>query len=261
MKKTTFMKNLFLFILFSFYIYSCSKEVDNSSSTSNSNKSTSEVTPSGGLSDNNSNIYNGSTQTGMYWQRNDGQGLAYLSLSGSTAKACVGNKETIGTFNSSKPSMTFIIGNDVLEFPLLFTDGVLYVGAPDQAVNTHNAQTLYVKTNTYACNSSSSGGTSTTAKGNVLIWSSVKEYGFKYGFNAMNVSVSGSNGTIYGGHYTSAPSCGSTYCFTKELNPGTYTVTGTIYPLKPLTGPTPPTYTISKTFTVYANQCTAVELK
>ncbi|TRX22880.1 hypothetical protein FNW25_10520 [Flavobacterium franklandianum] len=95
-------------------------------------------------------IYNGSKPTGNYWSRNDGAGIAYLSLSGSTAKACSGGKETIGTFNSSKPSMTFTIGTDVIEFPLLFINGKLIVGVPNQAVTTNNP-TQYVASSNYPC--------------------------------------------------------------------------------------------------------------
>src|SRR5687768_17138979 len=57
---------------------------------------------------------------GPYWSRNDGQRTAYLSLSGGTAKACAGGEETLGTFSSSKPSMTFVIQGERIEFPLEF---------------------------------------------------------------------------------------------------------------------------------------------
>lgn len=202
-------------------------------------------------------IYNGSKPTGNYWSRNDGAGTAYLSLSGSTAKACSGGKETIGTFNSSKPSMTFTIGTDVLEFPLLYINGLLIVGVPNQAVTTNNP-TQYVATSNYPCGA---GGTTTSGKGSIMVWSDVPENGFKYGFNYISVTINGSISTVYGGKYTSAPSCGSTLCFTKEVAPGTYVVEGKVYPLKPLSGPTPSTYSVSYTVKVEANLCTKVLIR
>ncbi|QBN19911.1 hypothetical protein [Flavobacterium nackdongense] len=202
-------------------------------------------------------IYNGSKPTGNYWSRNDGIGKAYLSLSGATAKACSGGKETIGTFNSSKPSMTFTIGSDVIEFPLLFTNGLLIVGVPNQAVTTNNP-TQYVAASNYSCGG---GGSTTSGKGTIMVWSDVPAYGFKYNFNGIYVDIDGSTGTVYGGHYTSAPSCGATYCYTKEVAVGTYVVVGKVYPLKPLSGPTPPTYTVSHTVKVEANLCTKLVIR
>lgn len=261
MKKIT----ILLFIISIFALNSCEDLGDDLSSEESEyyNDDDTDNTNGTGSNGTGSSIYNGSTPTGKYWSRNDGLGTAYLSLSGSIAKACSGGVETIGTFNSSKPSMTFTIGKDVLEFPLLFSNGELYLGAPAQAVTTHNAQTQYVATTKYACGSGS-GGSATPSKGTLMVWSDVPEYGFKYGFNGINVSISsGTNdfSTVYGGHYTSAPSCGATYCYTKDLEPGTYTVTGKIYPLQPLTGPKPPNYTVNHTVTVVANQCTKVVIR
>lgn len=262
MKKTA----LILFMFLALSISSCdiaedsdSSQTDSYSSTGSGTGTTGSTGTTGTSTGTSTSIYNGSKPTGAFWSRSDGAGTAYLSLSGSTAKACASGKETIGTFNSSKPSMTFTIGKDVIEFPLLFSNGNLYVGAPAQAVTTHNAQTLYTATSNYPCGTST-GGT-TTGKGTIMVWSDVPQYGFKYSFNAISVNINGSIGTVYGGAYTAAPSCGATYCFTKEVNVGTYTVTGTIYPLKPLTGATPPTYTVSYTVKVDANTCTRVLIR
>jgi hypothetical protein len=88
--------------------------------------------------------------SGSYWQRNDGS-LAWLSLGSGVAKACANGQETIGTYNGSAPSMTFVIGSDTLVFPLRF-DGTdtLLVGVPQQGVDTNTA-TYYVRTSTYPC--------------------------------------------------------------------------------------------------------------
>ncbi|MCF8277911.1 MAG: hypothetical protein K9J17_14350 [Flavobacteriales bacterium] len=98
-------------------------------------------------------------------------------------------------------------------------------------------------------------------KGKFVAWTSVSEYGFPNGYNAMNMSVMGLTGTIYGGHYTSEPACNSTYCFTGELYPGTYQINGIIYFLTGLDGITPSPYSVSRTVTIYAGQCTAVHFQ
>lgn len=264
---------LMLFMLTAFAISSC-EDLDEESydedTIDNTNTGTGTVTGTGtgtnnntgtgsGGSTSNSSIFNGSAPTGKYWTRNDGLGTASLSLSGTTAKACTDGKETIGTFNASKPSMTFTIGKDVLEFPLLFQNGNLYLGAPNKYVDVYNAQTQYAPSKTYGCGS----GSGSTAKGTIMVWSDVPEYGFKYDFNGIYVSISGvaDTSTVYGGHYTSAPACGSTYCFTKDVEPGSYTVTGKVYPLQPISGPKPPTYSVSYTVTVVSGQCTKVLIR
>jgi hypothetical protein len=127
-----------------------------------------------GLEEETSGSASGGTP-GPYWSRNDGQRTAYVYLSGGTAKACSGGVETLGTFNSSKPSMTFIIGSDRIEFPLRFlttsnqtttsSDAMsLLVGVPDQAVNTNTA-TWYVKSSTYTCAGGGSTGGGSTGGG------------------------------------------------------------------------------------------------
>jgi hypothetical protein len=98
--------------------------------------------------------------TGSFWSRNDGQGVAYLSFSGTVVKTCVNGVVTTGTFNSSEPSMTFVISGNTIKFPLKFGTSTLLVGVPDQAVNTNTA-TQYVKSTSFPCNggSGSGGGT------------------------------------------------------------------------------------------------------
>ncbi|SHG51001.1 hypothetical protein SAMN05443549_104277 [Flavobacterium fluvii] len=150
-----FMKKnkLILFMFIAFAINSCDnlgEDLGGDQTNSDSTTGTGTVGTGTSGTGTSGSIYNGSKPTGNYWSRNDGAGTAYLSLSGSIAKACSSGKETIGTFNSSKPSMTFTIGKDVLEFPLLFTNGLLIVGVPNQAVTTNNP-TQYVATSNYPC--------------------------------------------------------------------------------------------------------------
>lgn len=213
----------------------------------------------------------GSADTGKMpgtWVRNDGQAIAYIRFEGSTATTCVNGVMTAGTFSVSASTATFVVGGQTIVFPLQMSGTKLIVKVPAQG-NANHVPTEYIKSTNWPCGATgggnngggNNGGGGTAAKGTILVWSNAPENGFIYGFNSMFVTVAGSNSTIYGGHYTSAPSCGATYCFTKEVAPGTYTVTGAIYPLKPLSGPTPPTYTTSQTVTVAANQCTKVNLK
>ena len=107
-----------------------------------------------------------------------------------------------------------------------------------------------------ACQSSCS--TSPPATGQLMIWTNAPTNGFPCGFNSLNVDIYGvvlNGNTIYGGYYTTAPSCGATYCYTKNLAPGNYTVRGYNYAF----GTTCAAYyTNPKTVTVYSNQCTKV---
>ena len=109
----------------------------------------------------------------------------------------------------------------------------------------------------------SCGSVVAAAKGTIMVWTSVPKNGFPYGYNVMTVNISTIAGFGYvdGGYYTTAPSCGSQYCYTREIAPGQHQVSGVIYYIKPLVGETPPTYKKSKTVTVYANQCTKVDLR
>ncbi|MCE6991460.1 hypothetical protein [Dyadobacter sp. CY323] len=109
---------------------------------------------------------------------------------------------------------------------------------------------------------SSCGGVA-SGKGTIMVWCSLPEYGFPNGHNVINVSISSVGGTGYvsAGQYKSAPACGATYCYTREVTPGEHRVSGKIYFIKPLGGEAPPPYSTSKTVTVYANQCTTVDLQ
>ena len=108
------------------------------------------------------------------WSRGDGQ-TAYVKFSGTTAQSCANGVITTGTFNASAPSMTFVINEDVITFPLKFNDNnTLLVGVPDQAINTNNA-TLYYRSDKF-CNEDGGGSN----KGKAIFWISSD---FNYGYS------------------------------------------------------------------------------
>ena len=98
-------------------------------------------------------------------------------------------------------------------------------------------------------------------QGQLMLWTNMTQNGFPCGWNSLIVEIYGVNlsgNTIYAGHYTTAPACGATYCYTKTLAPGNYTVRGRIYTL--IGSSCPDYFTNTKTVTVYSNQCTTVVL-
>lgn len=260
MKKIT----LLLFMLSAFAVSSCESIDDESAEeqTEETNGGTQNGNGTGtGSGGSGTSIFNGSTPTGKYWSRNDGQGTASLSLSGSTAKACADGKETVGTFNSSKPSMTFTIGKDVLEFPLLFTNGKLYVGAPSQAVYTHNAQTQYVSNTKYACGSGTGGTATTPEKGNVIFWSNLKNSDKRF-YGVVNVTFTEKGAKRQGNiekFASTSPGCGVPGTPGWTLDPGTYNWTAT-WQFSNASG-TLTTSSKAGSFTITSKGCTAVEVK
>lgn len=265
-QKILVMKNLKIITIFSIllvvlFTVSCQKE----SMDDDGDEDTEETT--GGNS-------SGSAKEGT-WARNDGQGTAYLRLIGTSAITCVSGTTTFGSYDKSASTMTFLVGNQTIVFPLSTKNGKLIVGVPAQG-SANNQPTEYVETTTWPCGGSGGGGTGTgggtgggggttpPAKGSIIVWTNMTEYGWPQGFNGMGVTVSSVGGigsTIYGGRYTSAPECGATYCYTVKVDPGQHTVYGKIYFLKQLDGTTPPPYSTSKTVTVASNQCVSVMLR
>ncbi len=158
-----------------------------------------------------------------YWSRGDGQ-TAYLSLAGTVAKSCANGVETIGTFNGSEPSMTFVISGNTIKFPLQFTStNTLLLGVPAQAINTNNA-TIYNKVSSYSCSASGSGsgsGGSGTGSGggtgSVMFWNSSDQ-----GCGAITVTIGSQTGTISSYYSSGAPGCGGSGCANFTLAPGTY---------------------------------------
>ncbi|MGJ1284872.1 hypothetical protein ACR79P_14640 [Sphingobacterium spiritivorum] len=205
-------------------------------------------------------------KSAMYgnWLR-DNTTNTYIQFSGNVAKTCINGQVTTGEFSPTDPSMTFVINGEIIKFPLKFNDRKLLVGVPDQSITTHNSQT-YSKTEGFCGTSSVNDGTTTSptpnAKGSIMVWTDHKQYGFIYDSNGISVTVAGKVGTVFGGAYNSPPACGAAYCHTvSQLDPGTYTVVGKIYPIKPISGPTPPTYSTSQTVKVVAGQCTKVLIR
>jgi hypothetical protein len=154
-----------------------------------------------------------------YWQRGDGL-TAYLDFDGSTVRSCSNGAITVGTFDSSEPSMTFVIGGNVIEFPLQVSSDQLLVGVPDQAINTNNA-TLYNRSDIFPCGGGGgSGGGGSSNTGNAMFWTSSD-----LGCGNITVNLSGSSGAISQYYSSGAPSCGSGGCANFTLPPGTYSFT------------------------------------
>lgn len=156
-----------------------------------------------------------------YWQRGDGLS-AYLEFENSTVRSCANGEVKVGTFNSSEPSMTFVIGSDPIKFPLQFSSNQLLVGVPNQAVNTNNA-TLYYPSDNFPCDGGSggsggSGGGSST--GNAMFWTSSD-----LGCGSISVNLSTSSATISQFYSSGTPECGASGCANFTLEPGTYNFT------------------------------------
>lgn len=153
-----------------------------------------------------------------YWERGDGLS-AYLEFENSTARSCANGVVTVGTFNSSEPSMTFVIGSDVIKFPLQFGTNQLLVGVPDQAVNTNNA-TLYYPSDDFPCDGGGGGGGGGSNTGSAMFWTSSD-----LGCGNISVSLSSSSGTISQYYSSGTPECGASGCANFTLAPGTYNFT------------------------------------
>lgn len=148
------------------------------------------------------------------WKR-DGM-ETYLRLGESSAIACTNGNITNGTFNPSEPSMTFVIQGDVLKFPLMFTNGQLLVGVPDQGVNTHNAQ-YYSKADENTClDGGGNGGGGNATTGNATFWVQTD-----LGCGNITVVLNGTSGVI-SNYYSSNPSCNASGSANFELPAGTY---------------------------------------
>ena len=64
------------------------------------------------------------------WKRENME--TYVKFVGSNAITCSGGVETVGSFNASEPSMTFVIGEEVIKFPLKINGSALLVGVPNR---------------------------------------------------------------------------------------------------------------------------------
>jgi hypothetical protein len=95
------------------------------------------------------------------WERNDGQAKAYIKLEGSVATTCTDNTITVGTYDPSVPSATFIVGGVKYIFPLSMQGETLIVKVPSQG-NANHVPTEYIKSTKWPCGGGGTGGTTTT---------------------------------------------------------------------------------------------------
>lgn len=174
------------------------------------------------------------------WKRENME--TYVKFVGSKAITCVGGTETIGTFNASEPSMTFVIGQETIKFPLKINGNALLVGVPNQAVETHNAQ-IYYKSSSFPCDGSGGGGGG-TGEGNIIFWTNSD-----LGCGIVSVTLQGQGSGSISSYYGSSPNCGASGCANFTVAPGTYSYTASCG-----------NYTWNGSITVPANQCFKMQL-
>jgi hypothetical protein len=184
--------------------------------------------------DNNGNPYG-------YWKRGNGVN-SYLAFTNTTATACTNGVTQVGTFNASVPSMTFVINNDVITFPLQFGTNQLLVGVPEQAINTNNA-TLYNRSTDFPCDGGGNSDNNPTT-GKALFWTSSDQ-----GCGNITVTVSNSSGIISQYYSGRAPNCGASGCANFTLAPGTYSFSASCS-----------SYTWSGSINVTAGGCSQMQL-
>ncbi|MDR6969472.1 hypothetical protein J2X31_003503 [Flavobacterium arsenatis] len=172
------------------------------------------------------------------WKRENME--TYVKFVGSNAITCSGGVETVGSFNASEPSMTFVIGQEVIKFPLKINGNALLVGVPNQAVETHNAQ-IYYRSNVFPCDGSGGGG---SGEGNIMFW-----IGSDLGCGNISVTLQGQGSGSITSYYGSSPNCGASGCANFTVAPGTYSYTASCG-----------NYTWNGTITVPANQCYKMQL-
>jgi hypothetical protein len=129
------------------------------------------------------------------WVRNDGS--TYLKIEGSVATTCNSGTETVGSFNSAVPSMTFVVGGVTYVFKMRMQGDNLIVIVPPQSTNPNHVDTEYVKSTTWPCSGGGdTGGTGTPPKTGFF---SVKVYS-PVGSCATSVG-GGYYGTLIGYYY------------------------------------------------------------
>ncbi len=146
------------------------------------------------------------------WKRENME--TYVKFVGSNAITCSGGVETVGSFNSSEPSMTFVIGEEVIKFPLKVNGNTLLVGVPNQALETHNAQ-IYYKSDAFPCDGGGGGGGS--GEGNIMFW-----IGSDLGCGSISVTLQSEGSGSITSYYGSSPDCGASGCANFTVAPGTY---------------------------------------
>lgn len=146
------------------------------------------------------------------WKRENME--TYVKFVGSNAITCSGGVETVGSFNASEPSMTFVIGEEVIKFPLKINGSALLVGVPNQAIETHNAQ-IYYRSDAFPCDGGGGSG-----EGNIIFWISSD-----MGCGNINVTLQGQGSGSISSYYSSSPNCGASGCANFTVAPGTYSFT------------------------------------
>ncbi|WP_026703807.1 hypothetical protein [Flavobacterium soli] len=171
------------------------------------------------------------------WKRENME--TYVKFVGSNAITCSGGVETVGSFNASEPSMTFVIGEEVIKFPLKVNGNTLLVGVPNQALETHNAQ-IYYKSDAFPCD----GGGGGSGEENIMFW-----IGSDLGFGSISVTLEGQGSGSITSYYGSSPDCGASGCANFTVAPGTYSFSASCGD-----------YTWDGSITVTENQCSKMQL-
>jgi hypothetical protein len=144
------------------------------------------------------------------WKRNGME--TYVKFEGSTATTCSPDGvQTVGTFNSSAPSMTFVIQGETITFPLDFSGNTLLIGVPDQAIDTNTAQ-YYSRSDNFPCD-----GGGGNEDGTLMFWVESD-----FGCGPISVTVNSHGGGTITGYYATAPDCGASSSANFSLPAGTY---------------------------------------
>lgn len=191
-----------------------------------------EEEPEDFVNDENTNYYGN-------WKRDGYE--TWVNFSGTTATTCNNGQQTVGTFNPSEPSMTFVIQGETIKFPLEFNGNTLWMGVPDQAIDT-NVAARYSRTNTF-CDGSGGGGTG-DENGNIVFWIQSD-----LGCGNISVTLQGQGSGMITSYYNSSPSCGASGCANFTVAPGTYSFTASCQ-----------NRTWESSITVTAGQCFKMQL-
>ncbi|MES2138801.1 MAG: hypothetical protein V4511_03780 [Bacteroidota bacterium] len=96
------------------------------------------------------------------WERDDNQATTFLKIEGTVATTCNSGTETVGTFNSSVPSATFVVSGTTYEFKMEMQGEILILGVPTNSTNPNHVPTEYKKyTDPWPCSGGGGGGGST----------------------------------------------------------------------------------------------------
>ena len=100
------------------------------------------------------------------WERADGQATTYLKIEETVATTCNNETETVGTFDSSVPSVTFVVNGTTHEFKMRMEQGLLILDVPPTSTNPNHVETEYHKYDTWPCGGSNGGFMATDINGN-----------------------------------------------------------------------------------------------